>query len=164
MARAHATLSGVVERARLKELAEKGSPNVRVNAQLLGATLDGSDRSAYTAQERTDADAAVDHLQRRVDDANVEVDSYLARYPQLTTTDDLAVYAYDIALYRILGGQRESERYERYRAALRYLQAVAAGDINLDLDDDETGDSGTGARARFKAQAARFKREDLANA
>lgn len=126
-----------------------------------GMVVDGAEVAGRLAELVTAASAAVGRLQRIVDDANTEVDSYLSRYPALETTEDLAVYALDIAMYRALGGDRESERYVRYDGALRYLRAVAAGDINLDLDEDET-DGQTSSRARFSASKSRFKREELA--
>lgn len=163
MARAHATVSGLVERTRLLDLAEIAyEADATVDVDILQAAIDGDlNDDDHTEEQQADAQAAVDRLQRHVDDANTEVDGYLTRYPDLTTTDDLSVRAYDIATYRVLGGDRNSERYERYRAAIRYLEGVARGDINLDLDDDET-DGETAGRARFTSSKAQFKRENLA--
>ena len=163
MARAHATLAGLAKRARLQDLAEAATADGTVDAALLeaaiGGDLEDDQDPDYTDEQRAAGTAAVDRLQRHVDDANTEVDGYLSRYPDLTETDDLSVRAYDIALYRVLGGERDSARYERYRAAIRYLEGVSAGDINLDLDEDETDAT---PAARFTSSKARFRREDLA--
>ena len=130
MARAHATVAGLARRERLQRLAEVSSPDRSVTAALLQAAIDG-DLSSYTDAERSSAGKALDFLQRRVDDANGEVDGYLARYPDLAAGGSVAVHALDIAAWRVLGGGSDSERYARYKAAVRFLEGVAAGRIDL---------------------------------
>ena len=162
MPRAHATLARLAQRVSYSHLAQAASPDNRsVDAALLEAAIDEDDLSSYSAELQAAAQVAVDRIQLKVDDANTEVDSYLTRYPNLTATDDLAVYAVDIALYRIFGGDRESERYVRYQSALQYLRDVASGKINLDLDDSETDGTGSG-RARFSGAKPQFRRDELA--
>ena len=97
---------------------------------MLQAAIDG-DLSSYSGAEQAAARAARETLQSRVDDANAEVDGYLARYPDLPAGGSVAVHALDIAAWRVLGGGSDSERYARYKSAERFLESVAAGRIDL---------------------------------
>ena len=163
MARAHATVAGLAERVRLGELAEAASADPAVDAGVIATAIAGGadDVSDFADEaERAAAARALEWIERRVGDANTEVDSYLTRYPELTSTEDLAVYAYDLAIYRIFGGNRDSERYQRYQAALAYLRRVATGDIDLQLDAAEAPGS-AGSRVRHTAADAAFGRGNL---
>lgn len=175
MARAFATVAGLAERARRRDLAEAASPNPIVDAGLIAAAIAGT-AAAYAAEtwpgdaakqaEATAAAAAaLTRLQRDVHDANAEVDGYLGRYAGASAealSGAVSVYAYDVAVYRVLGGERDSERYERYRSAMKYLSAVAAGKIQLGLDDAGGGAAAPGPRgASFHADESLMTRDAL---
>lgn len=149
MLRTHATLAGLAQRESLRDLAQAGAPDdTTVGAALLGEAITGEFAAGRSQDERDAAAQAVERLQRDVDDANTEVDSYLARYPALPAGGPVAVYAVDIAAYRILGGDRESERYVRYQTALRFLRDVSSGAI--DLSDGEAAETGSGADVDYE--------------
>ena len=68
--------------------------------------------------------------------ADAEIDSYIAkRYtlPLREVPRVLAVFACDIARYRLTGTERTESGVilERYRMAIRYLEKVAAGSVTL---------------------------------
>lgn len=140
MARAHATVAGLAERERLQALAEAATADPLVDDALLKAAIDAA-LDTFDAQRQAAARMALANLQRKVDDANAEVDLYLARYPEAPAGGALAVPALDIAAWRVLGGDTDSERYKRYAAAIRFLEGVAAGRIDL------PGGAGGGAGA-----------------
>jgi phage gp36-like protein len=81
------------------------------------------------------ADALVGStLQTRLDDADAEIDGYLAGRYALPITPVPAVlrtYACDIAWYRLLGASATESDLARYTAAISYLKLVAKGDVSL---------------------------------
>ncbi len=145
MARAFATAAALAERESVQDMVEAAAREDRtVTATMLQAAIDG-DLSAFTPAEQASARKALDRLERAIDDANAEVEGYLTRYPDIETPGALAVYALDIAAWRLLGGGNDTERYQRYRAAVRYLADVAAGRVDL---------AGAGEDASASAAAA----------
>ncbi len=70
-------------------------------------------------------------------DADSQIDSYLmGRYtlPLSCVPDVLMGVAADISRYRLLGTRPHEVAGQRYKDAIRWLQDVAAGRANLDLD------------------------------
>ena len=130
----YATLANLTRRASLNALAEAAAPNDgAVDGALLGLALAGADVSAYDAAAQAAVAEAVARLRHVLTDAAAEVDGYLAaRYPDLTEAPAvLTVYCVDMALYRLLGGERGDTRQRRYQAALNYLVDVAQGKLDL---------------------------------
>ena len=149
----------------LSELFDLAAP------ELLIATVDGGDRSAWSVGEIEAADAALASIGRFILQADGEVNSRLAargytlpqdatQFPVLTT------WARAIARYH-LQRQRdktseESGRIERdYRDALRALDLVAAGKLTLGAGDPlATHAQGEGA-IRVESQPRVFSRTTL---
>lgn len=87
-----------------------------------------------------------------VEDAGAEIDGYLAkRYPvPLTRVPQvIAKYAKDIAAYNLItrigigkDDDREQNYYKRYQAALRFLELVAKGTVELGLTPPTTQAAG----------------------
>ena len=131
----YATLADLSAVESLRDLAQAAAPDhPDVDADLLAATLAGGARSTYSAAERAAADAAMARLQRHLDDAHAEVEGWIgARYPSLADPPAaLKAYAVDVALYRIFRpGAPEDPRLLRYKSAIKYLQEVARGTIDL---------------------------------
>ncbi len=72
--------------------------------------------------------------QRALDDADAEIDGYLAgRYtlPLASVPGVLRVHALTIAHYRLLGSAADESAREDYKAALAYLARVAEGKVAL---------------------------------
>lgn len=76
-------------------------------------------------------------LGKRVAAANNEVSGYLdSRYgdvPAENFPPIVATRTMDIALYRIYGGESDSERYQHFQAAIRFFREVAAGRVDLNV-------------------------------
>ena len=131
----YATLADLPAVESLRDLAQAAAPDhPDVDADLLKATLAGGASSTYSAADRAAADAAMARLQRHLDDAHAEVDGWIgARYPSLSSPPAaLKAYTVDVALYRIFRpGNPEDPRLLRYKAAIKYLQEVARGTVDL---------------------------------
>ncbi|OSI25065.1 gp436 family protein [Neisseria dumasiana] len=79
-----------------------------------------------------DADTA----QQALDDAAAEIDGYLMNRYELPLPKPLrilTVYCCDIAIYRLCTGKRQltEDIAHRYEAAVKFLQLVAAGKVEL---------------------------------
>ncbi|SLN47707.1 hypothetical protein PSA7680_02451 [Pseudoruegeria aquimaris] len=79
-------------------------------------------------------------LDRALEDASDEIDGYLEgryRLPLQSPPRSLRILACNIAMYRLLSLRQidvmEDQR-QRYEDAIKYLRAVANGDINLGLN------------------------------
>ena len=163
----YATAADLAERVSDQLLAEAASPDsARVDGPLLLAALqtppawpDDADAAARDAAR--DAVASID---AKLQDATALIDGYLGtRYPNITNAsllDTLRVYCIDIALWRLLGGERDTDEYLAYRQATDWLGKVAAGQIGLNPDE---GDDAVSAAAGARAQtgAALFTRRQL---
>ncbi len=83
-------------------------------------------------------------LDRAAEDAAAEIDGYLARrypVPLARVPKIIAKYANDIAVYNLVSRigvgadtDRENNYLERYRHAIKFLQAIAAGTVSLGLE------------------------------
>ncbi|MGQ0529990.1 MAG: phage protein Gp36 family protein [Panacagrimonas sp.] len=125
----------------LQELAEP----FNLPLDLLTATLNAADRSAWSADEIAAADAALASITVTLVRADAEMDTYFARrgytlplsavqFPVLCT------WARNIARYHAQPQRdktnEESGRIERdYRSTLRTLELVAAGKLSLGAGD-----------------------------
>ena len=152
----YATVTDLAQRVSDQQLAEAASPDSNlVDGPLLLAALqtpptwpDGADAAAQDA-----ALDAVANVNAKLQDATALIDGYLGtRYPNVTNAsllDTLRVYCIDIALWRLLGGERDTDEYLAYRQATDWLGKVAAGQIGLNPDEgDDAVSTATGARAQ----------------
>ena len=89
----------------------------------------------------TDRDAlgTLDHavIERAIDDATAEIDSYLGGRYQLPLNPVpriLTTYAADIARYRLYDEAAPDQVQRRYDDAQKFLRAAAKGEITLGID------------------------------
>lgn len=131
----YATLADLASRYSLRDLAQAAAPDAPdVDEALLKATLGGGARTTYTAAQRAAADAAMARLQQALDDAHAEVNGWIAgRYPDLSMSSAaLLPYTLDVAVYRLFRpADSEDPHMVRYKAAIKWLQDVARGMIDL---------------------------------
>lgn len=125
----------------LAEAAAKDNPAVDGDLLMRRVTTEGV-LDMVTEEDQAAAAAAMTRLETVLDDASGEIDGYIAgRYGEISPVPEvLAVRCVDIAVYRLLGGDAQSERYLLYKRAVDWLTAVADGKINLvtDSTDDST--------------------------
>ena len=151
------------KRAAYSDLAEALAPDhLEVDGELLALFLDpDADTSAYTGEVLGWAQLAADRMLQAINDASAEVMSYLARYGEIDESnapDILSTRCLDIALYRIFGGDAQSEYAMLYRKACAWLEQVAEGTVPLDLSG--SGEAATAGPA-FSAPEAVFTRDSL---
>lgn len=88
-----------------------------------------TDRS-YPPLQLVDATVA----QRALDDAEAEIDGYLAgsyALPLATVPGILRVHAMTIATFRLLGNAADEKDADAYKGAVAYLRSVGKGEIAL---------------------------------
>lgn len=156
---AHATITQLAEREAWSDLAEAAAPDAptvtgdalrRRVAPPVGEVVLESPGTVLLL------DRAVGRLTAVLADASAEVDGYLAG--RTAGAAVLRTRTLDIAAYRLLGGETESERYQIWRRAVEWLSAVASGRIALPSAD--AGATGGGARID-EGGPALFRRSDL---
>jgi phage gp36-like protein len=95
----------------------------------------GGDGAAWTV--KLDADRKK-RLRAALDDASAEIDSYLGRAAALPLNDPppvLTRFAVEIAVYRLmalLDKESVEDARRRYEDIVKWLEAVASGEIGLD--------------------------------
>lgn len=76
-------------------------------------------------------------IQRAIDDAQGEVDSYLRgryRLPFVTAIPELTRVASDVARYRLFADRPTDEVRRRYEEAIAHLRRLSSGEAQLPLD------------------------------
>ena len=135
----HATLAALLDRVSAADLAEVAAPDdPSVDGALLAEAAADAYGMARTADERAAGDKALARVNREIAETNALCDGYLVRYPEAGTTAALGTYALDILEWRLLGGERDSGRWERRRAALAWLRDIADGKIDLLVPADSS--------------------------
>ena len=90
-------------------------------------------------------------IEKAIADADAEIDGYLmSRYPLPFQTVPRVInkFSKDIALYNVFSrigideGERENNYLLRYRAAVKFLENVGKGIINIGVDIKQTAASG----------------------
>ena len=161
---AYANVADLARRVPWSELAEVAAQdNCRVDGELLRRTVMDADRSEYGDAEQAAAAQAMARLEQALDDATAEIDSYLAgRYGEIAGRPAaLTVRCLDIAAYRLLGGEAQTERYLLYRRALAWLDQVVAGQLNPELGA-VVGDADSASGVRIQAGPRVFDAQSLA--
>lgn len=169
---AYAAIQDLADRLGWDELAERAAPDARVTGELLRrhAEEDADLASEADADTLAAIARAAERIERDLDAACAELDSRLggraAALPIDPVPDVLRTRAVDFAAYAVAGGGRDSDAHIRWRAALDWCDAFAAGRVRLD-DDDAAGDAGdadAAGGAEFSGDAPFFSRARLRGA
>jgi len=165
------TPAQLADRPGATEVAQVATPDrdAIVDAGLMDATLRGTDRSAWSADETAVADLALANVQAAIDDADNVIDGYLApRYalPLTKLPGILVVYARAIARYNLHKSRQSLENTDPivrdYRDAIKFLIAVAGGQLSLGADDPVLDNPATN-EVRFEGDAPVFGRDQTFN-
>lgn len=142
-----------------------------VDESLLRATVDGDDRSEWSAEQIAAADAALVSIIDVLERASAEIDTYLARRGyalplQAAQFPALATWARMIGRYHIQQQRdvrtEDSGRIERdYRSASRDLEAVAAGRRGLGAGDPLLAAESAGSGISMQSEGRLFSRDSL---
>jgi phage gp36-like protein len=141
-----------------RELAQVATPERSpiVDDALMEATLRGTDRSAFAAEDIAIADAALEHIAKALRDADGVIDGYLRTRkptPYVVPLDPVpeivSVWARWIARYmlhkdRVHTTEQQDPIVRDYKEALRFLQLVADGKFSLGADDPSPPPAGAG--------------------
>ncbi len=127
------------------QLAQLAEPDdAAVTGDLLRATIDGADRSAWSAEDRTLADEALGRIVKEISSASARIDSYLApRYPlplsaELVAGADLRRVCTDLVWYRLHVGEPPKHVADRHRDHIAWLLDVSRGRASLGAQDTAT--------------------------
>jgi phage gp36-like protein len=147
----HAQLA---ERPGARELAEVATATHEhiVAAELMEATLQGDDRSAWSADEIAVADDALQRIDDAVSDAQATIDGFLGKrgylplnpVPGIVTAWTRAIARYFLHKDRIRTDEKSDPIVRDYRDAMKLLQLTAEGKFSLGADDDLVS-QGTGS-------------------
>lgn len=139
----YATLEDVIARVGYNDLAEAAAPdNSVVDGAVLKQAVAGDDLSAYSRVDQTATTDAVARIERVLEEASAEVDGYLsAQLPFSEVPAIIKVKTLDIAVWRLFGGDSDSENSRNYQEALRYLRGVSEGRIALQVTAGEQTDT-----------------------
>jgi phage gp36-like protein len=99
-----------------------------------------------------------------IHDATAEIDGYLARRYTLPLTApgaNLVRIACDIARYRLYEDAAPDTVRQRYEQAIRYLERVAGGGLDLGLPEESQSPAGGTPEAVFTADTPVFGRNAL---
>lgn len=132
-----------------RELAQVATPerDAIVEDALMEATLRGQDRSTWTSEAVAIADAALEHIERMLADADGVIDGFLRiRKPVPYTVpldpvpEIVSVWARWIARYllhkdRVGTTEQQDPVVRDYKEALRFLQLLADGKFSLGATD-----------------------------
>lgn len=145
-----------------------------VDYELMDATLRGTDRSAWSAGELVEADAALQRVQDAVAEADALIDGYLAQRgytlplalaPTSSGKSMLTVWSRAITRYLLNGSRITDESKDPvardYRDALRRLAEVAAGKLSLGGTDPEAPANASQTDVRFEGAPTVFGRDQL---
>lgn len=153
--------------ANIDALAQYAGPldQAAVTGALLRLTIEGGDRSAYSAEEQAAADDAKARIDKMISIAESKVDGYLlgGKYttpltdvPESIKQDTEAIAVYHLAADRSTEGVKMA-----YDDAIKHLDAVSKGTVRLSADAEgdaaETHSAGT---AEFQNDGKVFDRDD----
>lgn len=99
----------------------------------------GADEVARSGDRDGDGDADTGVIDRALDDASAEIDGYIGRVYDLPLVEPYPVLlrrlACDVAIYRMSGtiAPLTDEKRRRYDDALRTLERIAEGDMDIGL-------------------------------
>ena len=128
----------------IAQISDRATPRL-VTADLLTAAAAGSDLSSWSSDQRTAAAAALAIVQSAIDDAQSEVDSYLAgRYstPLATPPEVIKRLTADIVRYCLADDHAPEAVQKRYDAGGTFLRSIASGKITLGVEAQTPAPSG----------------------
>lgn len=131
------------------ELAQLAAPEDNsVTGPLLRLTIEGGDRSEYSAEEQAAADAAVQHLVDELDRSSRIMDGYITpKYPlplsaKLQANASLDSICVELTHWALTRGAPTTQVAERYDRAMRWLRDLSKGVVSLGEDDSNAAPTG----------------------
>lgn len=135
----YATASNLLNQFAAEEIAQRadrGIPRL-VTAAMLHVAADGGDMSGYTAEEQAAATAALALVGQKLLDADSVINGHLAtRYqvPLSTVPRLILSAACDLARYALYDDIATEQITQRYKDAIKLLEAIGNGKVSLGID------------------------------
>lgn len=149
----YVTLLQLAERPGALELAQIASDAHKpvVDAALMEATLRGTDRAAWTAEQRADADEAAARVQEAANEADARINGFLSQrgyvLPSAPVPGVVTAWARDITRYLLHKDRIQDERVDpiarAYRDAMALLKLTAEGKFSLGVEDPQAPAAGS---------------------
>lgn len=143
----YVTLPQLAERPGALELAQIASDAHKpvVDAALMEATLRDTDRTAWTAAQRADADEAAARIQEAANEADARINGFLSQrgyvLPAAPVPGVVTAWARDITRYLLHKDRIQDERIDpiarAYRDAMALLKLTAEGKFSLGIEDPQ---------------------------
>lgn len=134
------------------------------DAALLRATIEETDRSAWTPTEQAEGDAAMARMQAACDRASAEADGYLgmlyATPLAAPVNPPVIIHSLNMARFWLYDDKSSDEVKYRYEQAIAWLTKVAEGMVKLDRPDTEEGGAGVGM-PKYWSPGREFTHETL---
>lgn len=159
----YATATNLLDQFGAEEIAQRadrGTPRL-VTAAMLHTAAAGGDLSGYTQLEQDATLAALAVINDRLLDADSVINGYLAtRYtlPLAIVPRMVRLIACDLARHALYDDQVTELIMARYRLAVRQLEALAKGQVNLGVDVSGNKPTAKDA-AQMSATQPVFKRD-----
>lgn len=147
----YASAAQLLARYSAEEIAQRADLSVPplVYGELLSEAANGADLGSYTAEEQAAAQAALERVERALEDARQTIDSYLGgRYqlPLSNAPEVLERIAGQLARYFLHDDAATEQIANLYKDSLKFLESVASGRVQL-------GPASSGATAQPSAGA-----------
>lgn len=166
----YVTPAQLSERPGARELAQVASDAHKrvVDFELMELTLQGGDRTAYSDDDVAHADSALQRIIDAITDADGLINGFLVkRYPVLPLDPVprlVTAWSRDITRYLLnkdrLSAESTDPIVRNYKEAMKQLQQVAEGKLNLGIDDP-IAESPNSTDVRFDYDTKVFGRDEL---
>lgn len=117
-----------------------------VSGELLRLSIEGADRSAYTADQISAADKSLEKINQALADGSRLADRYLSgRYltPVATPPDDLVMHVCHWALWSLYEDKVPDAIAGKYAACMMFLKEVSKGTLRLEIPTPDSTGTGT---------------------
>lgn len=163
----YATAADLLERYETELVAQRAAPDgVRVSGELLRLTVDGGDRSGFTADQVAAADAGLARINECLADADGVIDSYLSkRYPLplISVPRVIRRLACDLARFYLWGDAASIEGVEEreYKAAIKMLAAIRDGEQQLGVQPEPSAPTSSVVAELIQPEERLFTRRSM---
>lgn len=146
---AYATALDLLDKVGATELAQVGSPDARLDPEVLERVLRGQDTTGDDDEQVALAEAAQVQIDDELDTATARMNTRLRVRYRLPFVDpqpvELVGWCLDIGRYGLHDIAATEEVRNRYKDAMAALDLIAAGKASLDVPDDGSATASSGS-------------------
>lgn len=161
----YATQTDMISRFDAEELAQRADRSIPrlVTGAMLKTAAAGGSMSGYTQPEQDATAAALVVITGKLVDADATIDGYLSgRYgvPMASAPRLIVGYACDLARYALYDDMATEQITNRYKDAIKALDAISKGVISLGVDGATSPAPASGGAAQMESTAPVFSRQN----